>query len=88
MPKLGFHMATFMSWWFALYIAVRIPAVFGQLYVFTRLDLSRTMTLFSAMSLVLVNMLGFLLFREILAPLAYAGIFLALTAFLLVAYAK
>lgn len=88
MPLLGFNLATFTSLWFSGYVVVRSIATLGQLYVFTHLQLGKTMALFAAANLVLANLLGYLILNETLPLLAYVGITLAIIAFFVVAYAK
>ena len=88
MQKLGFHFSTFISLWFVFYVLFRSAATLGQLYVFTNFQLGKTMALFSAVNLVLANLLGYLLLGEVLPPLAYVGIMMAIAAFFVVAYAK
>jgi uncharacterized membrane protein len=85
MPKHGFVMATFFSGWFLAYFIIRIVAMFGQLYVFTTIDLGKTMALFGAASIILANLLGFLVLKEVLSPGAYIGITLAVIAFSVIA---
>ncbi len=76
-----FSPSTFLSWWFLLYFLIRQVAMFGQLYVFSALQIGKTMALFSAMSIVLVNVLGFLFLGEILSLQAYLAIGLVVLAF-------
>ncbi len=83
MPKQGFVLNTFLSSWFLVYFIIRIIAMFGQLYVFTAINLGRTMGLFGATSLVLSNLLGFLVLKEVLSPGQYIGIVFAITSFLI-----
>ena len=85
MPKQGFALASFVSIWFAFYVAIRVIATFGQLYVFTSIELGKTMALFGAVSIILANLLGLLLLKEVLSPGAYAGITLAVIAFIILA---
>jgi uncharacterized membrane protein len=77
-----FTIATFLSWWFLIYFAIRQVAMFGQLYVFTSLEIGKTMALFSGTSIVLVNILGVLLLGEILSVKTYAAIALVVLAFI------
>ncbi len=88
MPKQGFVLASFLSGWFFMYFIIRIAAMFGQLYVFTTIELGKTMALFGAASIILSNLLGFLLLKEILSPEAYLGIALAIISFFILALAK
>ncbi|MFH1376001.1 MAG: hypothetical protein ABIH25_00020 [Candidatus Woesearchaeota archaeon] len=85
MPKQGFVLATFLSVWFTSYFIIRIIAMFGQLYVFTTIELGKTMALFGAVSIILANILGLLVLKEILSPWAYVGISLAVIAFIILA---
>lgn len=77
-----FALSTFLSWWFLLYFALRQVAMFGQLYVFSTLQLGKTMALFGATSIVVVNALGILLLGEILSYQAYLAIGLVVLGFL------
>ncbi len=86
MRKYGFTMSTFLSLWFIVYFAIRTIAMFGQLYVFTTVQLGKTMALFGAVSIVLSNVLGLLLLKETLSPVSYAAISLAVAAFLVMAF--
>jgi len=85
MPKQGFALATFLSVWFLAYFSIRIIAMFGQLYVFTAIELGKTMALFGAASILLANLLGFLVLKEVLSPGAYIGITFAVIAFIILA---
>lgn len=85
MPKQGFVLATFLSGWFLIYFSIRMVAMFGQLYVFSSIELGKTMALFGATSIVLANLLGFLVLKEVLSPGAYLGVMLAILAFLIIA---
>ncbi|PIR46796.1 MAG: hypothetical protein COV07_02335 [Candidatus Vogelbacteria bacterium CG10_big_fil_rev_8_21_14_0_10_45_14] len=82
----GFHLATFLSAWFVVYFVIRIVAMFGQLYVFSHLELGRTMALFGATSIILANGLGYLLLGELLSAGAYLGVVLTVIAFLALAF--
>jgi hypothetical protein len=53
-----FVLSTFLSGWFLLYFLIRQVAMFGQLYVFSALQLGKTMALFGATSIVVVIVLG------------------------------
>lgn len=87
MPERGFEIATFISGWFVLYLLVRTAATFGQLYVFSipALELGETMALFGAVSIILANVLGYLLLSEVLQTGEYIGVVLAILAFLVLA---
>lgn len=80
-----FALATFMSGWFLVYFVLRQVAMIGQLYVFAVLPIGRMMAMFGAVSIVVVNILGFLLLGEVLSVRAYMAIALAVLAFVLLA---
>lgn len=84
----GFKATTFLAWWFLLYVAIRTFATFGQLYVFTQMEVGKTMALFAASSLILMNVLGFLILKEQLSLPIYAGIALAVCAILIIGISK
>ena len=88
MSRYGFTLSTFTSLWFLVYMLIRIPATFGQLYIFSQMELGRTMALFGAASIVLSTVLAFLLFREVVTPTQYVGITLAILAFLVLTFVK
>ncbi|MFH1506468.1 MAG: hypothetical protein ABIE94_05800 [archaeon] len=87
MPKYGFTWAAFLTGWFAIYFIIRIFAMVGQLYVFTSVELGKTVAMFGALGIVLANVLGLLVFKEILPPWAYIGVSLAIIAFFVLAFA-
>jgi uncharacterized membrane protein len=78
----SFSVSTFLTWWFLLYFLIRQVAMFGQLYVFSALQLGRTMALFGATSIVVVNVLGILVLGEILSIHAYLAIGLVVLGFI------
>ena len=86
MVRYGFCAAAFLSWWFAGYFGIRTVAMFGQLYVFSAVPLGKTMALFGAVSILLSNALGLLFLKEVLSPIAYLGVSLALIAFVVMAF--
>jgi len=88
MSTQGFSVSTFLAWWFLIYVGIRTIATFGQLFIFTQLEVGKTMALFGATSLVLVNMLGLLILKEQLPLPVYFGILLAVTAILVVGLSK
>lgn len=88
MSTQGFKAATFFAWWFVVYVAIRTFATFGQLFVFTQIEVGKTMALFAASSLVLINILGVLILKEQLSISVYLGIALAVTAILIVGLSK
>lgn len=85
MPRYGFTVQAFLTGWFALYFGIRVIAMFGQLFVFTSIELGKTMALFGATSIVIANILGFFLLKEVLSPPAYVAIVLAIIAFIILA---
>jgi multidrug transporter EmrE-like cation transporter len=85
MRKYGFSVSAFLSLWFAVYFTIRTVAMFGQLYVFTTVQLGKTMALFGAVSIVLSNILGLLVLKEVLSPVSYAAVALAIAAFMIMA---
>lgn len=85
MHRHGFTLAAFLSGWFAVYFLLRTVAMFGQLYIFSCVELGKTMAVFGAVSIVLSNVLGLLLLKEVLSAGAYAGVTLAVLAFLALA---
>ena len=88
MTKYGFKFSTFFSIWFIFYFLIRNIAMFGQLYVFTSTELGKTMALFGAISIVLSNLLGFLILKEVLPIGVYVGVSFAIAAFLILAITK
>lgn len=76
-----FSIATFSKPWFLIYFLVRIIAMFGQLYILSRFQVGKTMLLFAVLSLILVNVLGFVLLKEILGPKDYVALSLTIIAF-------
>ena len=88
MVKFGFNVANFLSPWFVAYWLLKIIGIFGQLYVFTATKLGKTMALFAAVSIILSNVLGYLLLHEILTTREYIGVMLAILTFLILAFWK
>ena len=84
MSTQGFRVATFFGWWFVIYATIRTVATFGQLFIFTQAEVGKTMALFGATSLVLVNVLGLLILKEELSLPVYFRIVLAVIAILVV----
>jgi len=74
-------LSTFLNGWFLLYFLIRPVAMLGQLYVFSALQLGRTMALFGATSIVVVNVLGILVLGEVLSLRAYAAVALVVLGF-------
>ena len=85
MKKYGFDLGTFTSGWFWAYQAIRQVAMCGQLYIFAHVPLGKTMALLGATSIVLSNVLGLLFLKEMLSPVGYVGVALAVAAILVLA---
>ena len=83
MHHFGFTPQAFFSSWFAVYFFIRIIAMLGQLFVFSSLQLGRTMALFGAFSLILSNSIGFFILQETLPLTAYIGVAFAIVAYIL-----
>lgn len=77
-----FTLSTFLSGWFLLYFLIRQVAMFGQLYIFSALQLGKTMAMFGATSIVVVNVLGILVLGEVLSLQAYLAIGLVVLGFI------
>ena len=88
MPKFGFRFSAFLSMWFIIYFLIRTIAKCGQLYIFTTKELGKTMALFGAISIILSNLLGFLILKEVLPIGVYVGVSFAVVAFLILAVSK
>lgn len=86
MTTAGFTPQAIFSWWFVVYFLIRNIAMFGQLYVFSKIELGHTMALFGAVSIIFANGLGYLFFREVLSLHAYIGVTLAIMAFLILTF--
>jgi multidrug transporter EmrE-like cation transporter len=59
--------------------------VFGQLYIYSAMKLGPSVALFGAGSIIIGNVMGFLLFKETLTLPVYVGVSLAICAFLALA---
>jgi uncharacterized membrane protein len=68
-----------------LYFAARLVATVGQLYVLANFQLGTSAALFGAASIILANILSVLVLHEVLSPVAYLGVALAIIAFLIIA---
>jgi uncharacterized membrane protein len=84
--KQGFHLSTFLAPWFIGYVVLRTIATIGQLYVLSAVKLGHSMALFGATSIIVVNVLGFLVLKETLSPQAYIGVSCAVVAFCILAF--
>ncbi len=85
MPKYGFNFSAFLTWWFLIYFVIRIFATIGQLYVLANVELGKTIAIFGAVAIIIANVLGILLLKEVLSPWAYVGVVLAILAFFVLA---
>lgn len=88
MSQNAYTFSTFISWWFLSYMSLRTVATMGQLYVFTQLEVGKTIALFGAFSIIIVNVLGFLILQEVLSLGTYIGIMLAITAIIVMVLAR
>ena len=88
MRKHGFSAAAFLNLSFLVYILSRQVATVGQMYVLATVPVGKTMALFGAGSIVLANVLGVLLLGDVLTVRTYAGVALAVMAFLAMGFAK
>ena len=88
MRKHGFTAAAFLNFSFLIYIVSRQVATVGQLYVLATVPIGKTMALFGAGSIVLANVLGVLLLGDVVSLRSYAGIALAVMAFLVMSLGK
>ena len=86
MKKYGFDASMLTTVWFWIYQTIRQVATFGQLYVFANIPLGKTMALLGATSIILSNVLGVFFLREMLSPIAYIGVGLAVAAILVMAF--
>ena len=88
MKQDGFTASTFVSWWFLIYMAIRMIGTIGQLYIFSNTEVGKTLALFGAFSLILVNIGGVLFLGEVLPLKAYVGVMLAIAAVVVLALTK
>jgi drug/metabolite transporter (DMT)-like permease len=86
MSKHGFHGVSFLMPWFLWYQLIRQVAMMGQLYIFAVIPLGKTMAMFGAASIVVSNVLGILFLKEVLSPVAYVGVMMAVVAVLIMAF--
>lgn len=63
--------------------ALRLIAITGQLWLMSQQPLGKTMTLLFVAGIITSNVLGWLLFQEVLALREYVGVALAIVALLL-----
>jgi hypothetical protein len=78
--KGNFTIANLLTGWFVVYLLLRTAGTFGQLYVLSSVELGKTMALFGAASVMIANVLGWLVLQEVLPPITYVGIGLAVLA--------
>lgn len=86
MRQLGFATDSFLAWWFLGYFVLRTVAMFGQLWVLSRVDLSRTLPMFSATSVILSIALSVAVLHEGLTPRTVVGGGLAVAALVTLAW--
>ena len=84
--KTGFTVSTFLTGWFLAYTLIRIVATFGQLYVFSQVEVGKAVAIFGAGSIILSNILALLVLKEVLSVNAYIGVGLAIIAFFILAF--
>ena len=72
--------------WMVGYVLLRLVASLGQLYVFSKVEVGKTMAIFGAVSIVLANVLGYLLLKEALSASVYVGVSFAIFGFLILAF--
>jgi multidrug transporter EmrE-like cation transporter len=88
MGEMGFKLSTFLTSWFFWYLVIRQVATFGQLYAFCHMALGMTIGVLTAAAIFLGNLLGFLFLKEVLSPLGYLGVSLAIVAVFILAAAQ
>jgi len=86
LSRVGFTTAAVLSPWFAIWLVVRQVGGIGQLYVLASTPAGTTLSLFSALSIVLINVLAVLLLKEVLSPMTYVGVSLAVAALLVLTF--
>jgi len=75
-----FGPASFLQAWFIWYAVIRVASTVAQFYVFSKLDLGKTDTLFALAAIVFANILGLLFLKEVLSVKDYIGVVLAIIA--------
>lgn len=85
MSRFGFHKANLLSLWFSFYIVSHFAATMMQLYVFSTVELGRVITLLAVSGIVFSNVAGLLFLHEVLTVYSYAGVVLAIVAFIFLA---
>lgn len=71
--------------WILLFVGGHVLASLGQLYVFSKFEVGKTVALFGAVSIMMASVLGYLLLQETLSISGYLGVMIAVTAFLVLA---
>jgi hypothetical protein len=84
MRKLGFRLRSFLQPWFAAYVPIRLVALAGQMYVISSVYIGRSGAMFGMSSLLLSNLLGLLVLREMPPPLVHLGVTLAAVGLILI----
>ncbi|HSX14978.1 MAG TPA: hypothetical protein VLE72_03710 [Candidatus Saccharimonadales bacterium] len=79
----AFNVSTFVQPWFLWYAVARVVFTFAQFYVFTKVDLGKTVTLFAITGIVMANILGVLFLKEVLSVKDYFGVMLAILALII-----
>lgn len=82
----GFTLPNLLRAWLVLFLVLRVGALAGQMFVFATVDLARTAVLFGVGSILVANVLGVLLLREVLSVRAYIGVVVAIAAFVIVGF--
>lgn len=73
-------LSSFLQPWFLTYAVVRVTSTIAQFYVFTKIDLGKTVTLFAVAGIIFANILGVLFLKEVLSVKDYIGVILAIIA--------
>lgn len=81
----NFGVSSIAQPWFIWYAAIRVISTFAQFYVFTKVDLGKTVTLFSIAGIIFANILGVLFLKEVLSVKDYLGVVLAIIALIILA---
>jgi hypothetical protein len=81
----GFTLENLIRPWFFVYFTIRFVATYGQLYVLAKVPVGWMSTTFGVASIILANLLGWLVLKQVLSPVSYAGVVLAVLAFLIMA---
>lgn len=71
--------------WFILFIVGHGIASVGQLYIFSRFEIGKTVALFGAVSIMMAGTLGILLLKETISVRGYFALVFAILAFCILA---